>query len=378
MSQRVIGIDYGVSTTVAVVAGAEVEVVVDARGRGVFPSIVALTPNGRAVVGEAAKERRVIDPANTLHSVKRIIGEHRSSRLVQQFIEQHPYFTLERLDDGVPRFATRQGLKSAVEVSAMVLAHVMSFVKTSSLELAVVGVPTAFNERQKRATREAVRQAGIEEVLCVTEPLAVAWSQVRQQRKPDRRLAIYDLGGGTFDLAICELRGGGVGLLASGGDEQLGGDDIDQLLADWVVEQVLRRHQWDLRTSPEAMGRLLVECEQAKIELTTQERASIDLQNVEETDLFEGASIEVEQALFEDLCASLVRRTFAVCDEVLAKAKVRADELDEIHLAGGSTNIPFVQRAVKQYFGQQPLVALAPEHLVARGAAEVAMVTLGR
>ena len=353
MSQSTIGIDFGVTTTVAAFAGeSEVALVTDADGKSVFPSVIAFSPTGDDIVGDGAKERRIIDPANTLFSVKRIIGESWNSSAVKHFVDQYPFFPLERHDDNLPRFATRKGLLTAVEVSSRILAYVreLALRESEGPHHAVVGVPSSYSERQRKATIDAVKAAGFEDALCVAEPLAIARACVRDDRDLAGTIAIYDLGGGTFDLAICEIRKGAVRLLAAGGDEYLGGDDIDRLLADWVVGQVLRRHQWDIRTSPEAMVRLLAECERVKIALSAEEGAAVQLRAVEETELLPDEVVEVEQQLLEELSTDLVRRTFTACDDVLSKAGVTVDAVDAVYLAGGSTQIPFVQRAVERYF----------------------------
>jgi molecular chaperone DnaK len=376
VTQAAIGIDFGVTTTeVAVAVDDRTVVIEDSNGRSVIPSVVAFSPTGKELVGVAAKERRANDPANTIHSMKRILGESWNSSTVKHFVEQYPYFALERHEDGVPRFATRQGLMTAEEVSAKVIAHVRQLVVQAghSANSAVVGVPSTFSRRQTAATIAALKRAGFKDAITVGEPIAIAWGITETTRKIPRKIAIYDLGGGTFNLAVCEVRGGGVGLLAQGGNEYLGGDDIDWLLADWLVEQVLRKYQWDIRTSPEAMARLLVECERAKISLSGQPSATIKLSAIEEADLLAAEEVTIERELLEDLATGLVRRTFEACDGVLAEAKVRTSDLGEIYLAGGSTQIPFIRRAVQRYFGRSPLISPRPDHLVAVGAALIAL-----
>ena len=376
MNKAALGIDFGVSTTVAALAGeAGSEVVSDAAGETVVPSCVAFTPTGKEIVGEVAKERRAIDPTNTIHSMKRIIGEPWTSSTVKRFIEQYPFFTLEHHDDGVPRFATRKGLLTSMEMCAKVILHMKRLVESSGHEAksAVVGVPSAYDRRQRTATITAMRKAGFKDAICVGEPIAIAWGITEEKGRDTRIIAIYDFGGGTFDLAVCEVRGGGVGLLAEGGDEYLGGDDVDRLLADWIVEQVLRKHQWDIRTSPEAMARLVTEAERVKIALSQSEQEEVNLDAVEESELLVNEKVLVEQSLLMDLSSDLVRRTFAVCDDVISRAGIAVADIEEVYLAGGSTNLPSIPQAVESYFGRQPLVADRPEHLVALGAAKIAL-----
>lgn len=376
VTRAALGLDFGVSTTVVAVALKDrCEAIADDAGETVVPSIVAFTPTGKAIIGAVAKERRAIDPTNTIHSMKRIIGEPFTSSTVKRFIEQYPFFSIERHEDGVPRFTTRQGLLTSADICAKVIGHMRRLVEHAGYEArcAVVGVPSAFCKRQRKATVEAMRMAGFKDAICVGEPIAIAWGITEEKGRKSRVIAIYDFGGGTFDLAVCEVRGGGVGLLAEGGDDYLGGDDIDRLLANWVVDDVLRRYQWDIRTSPRSMSRLIAETERVKIELSRHGKGEIELDAVEESDLLVEEKLVVELDLLEKLTKDLIRRTFVACDEVLGRAGVQVGDIEEVYLAGGSTNIPFVPPAVEQYFGKAPLVVQRPEHLVALGAAKIAL-----
>jgi molecular chaperone DnaK len=307
--------------------------------------------------------------------MKRIVGEPFTSSVVKKFIEQYPFFTIERHEDGLPRFVTRQGLLTSAELCSKVIFHMRKLVEKAGYEAryAVVGVPSAYGKRQRTATIEVMRLAGFKDAICVGEPIAIAWGITEEKGRDSRTIAIYDFGGGTFDLAVCEVRGGGVGLLAEGGDDYLGGDDIDRLIANWVVDKVLERHQWDIRTSPQAMSQLMVESERAKIELSKKGTSAINLESVEESDIFEGDEIALEMALLESLSKDLIRRTFVACDEVLGRAGVTVGDIEEVYLAGGTSNVPFVPPAVEQYFGKKPLVVERPEHLVALGAAKIAL-----
>jgi molecular chaperone DnaK len=376
VSRAALGLDFGVSTTVAAVAERErCEVVADQAGTTVVPSIVAFTPAGKAIIGEDAKERRANDPTNTIHSAKRIIGEPYTSSTVKKFIEQYPYFNIERHEDGRPRFATRQGLLTSEEICAKVIVHMRDLVERSGREVkyAVVGVPSSFGKRQRKATVEAMRTAGFKDAICVGEPIAIAWGITEEKGRKPRTIAIYDFGGGTFDLAICEVRGGGVGLLAEGGDDYLGGDDVDRLLANWVVDKVLQRYQWDIRSSQQSMSRLTAEAERVKIELSMHGKSTVKLDAIEESDLFVHEELVVEMDVLESLTGDLIRRTFVACDEVIGRAGVKVNDIEEVYLAGGSSNIPFIPPAVEQYFGKAPLVVQRPEHLVAIGASMISL-----
>ena len=237
----------------------------------------------------------------------------------------------------------------------------------------VVGVPTAFNQRQRQATVEALKLAGFRYGICIDEPHAVVWAGLQEDLAGDRRIvAVYDLGGGTFDMAVCEVFGGGTAVIGSGGDEYLGGDDIDWQCAEWAVEETLRRHGWNLKTNKETMTRLVTACEEAKIALSSNEKAEIDLGAIEEAQVLEGQTLELDRARLEHLCTDLVRRTFIVCDNVLADAKVKVDAIDAVLLAGGSSQLPFIQEAVAKYFDTEIITSPAPHLLVATGAAMIA------
>jgi molecular chaperone DnaK len=376
MAGTFMGIDFGVTTTVtATRREGQTRVVEDNHGSEIIPSVVALLPTGKQLVGQAAKARRLFDTANTVFSFKRIIGEPSTSVDVRRFVEQYPFFNIDHGSSRrTPCFVTRAGLLTAEDVAAKLLGEVRTRAKDQgdTPDRAVVGIPSGFRERQRLATVRAVQSAGFSDALLIEEPLAIAWAFVHNQPEPERRIAVYDFGGGTFDLAICEVRGGGVRLLATGGDEYLGGDDLDRVIAEWVIQEVLQRYHWDVRSSHEAHGRLVLQCEAAKIALSAQLNTSLELDQVEELEQFAGQTLELSRETLDQLARDLVRRTFAVCDDVLRKLRLGPGEIDEVYLAGGCSLIPSVLAAVANYFGATPRTTAHPEHLVAIGTALIA------
>jgi molecular chaperone DnaK len=374
MTTGALGIDFGTTTTVAAgCTGERPFTIEDASGRGIVPSVVAFAPGGKCLIGTEAKYRRPQDAENTLFSVKRLMGRRMGSTPVQEFQRRYP-FKLEAVGS-MPGFVTRAGTFTPEQVAAKIIAHSLALAKQRGIEAThlAVGVPVDFGPPQRTATLRAVELAGFGGVArCVDEPLAIARAFLFGDLDRPRRVAVYDLGGGTFDLAVCQVGGGACTLLASGGDAYLGGDDVDQLLATSVIQQVLEQHRWDFRTNPQAVTRLLAECERVKIALSTMTTGRVKLGAIEPTDVLSGLELTIQRSHLEDLCRDLVRRSFTVCDEVLARAGLRSSSIDEILLAGGSSQIPSVKDTVRQYFGKEPRTAAAPDRLVAEGAALVA------
>ncbi len=369
-----IGIDFGTTTTVgALVTDGGIELLADDKGQIVFPSVVAFPPNGGHLVGDEAKYRRPVDAENTLFSMKRIIGLPWSNLVVQEFVEKYP-FKLEPDYQQIPRFNVRAGQFDSGEVGAKLLQHVLELARRAGPEpeVVVVGVPSDFSSARRMATIDAVKHAGFEGAVCVDEPLAIARAYLREEWGEPRRIAVYDLGGGTFDVAICEIRGDDCVLLAAGGDQFLGGDDIDLAFAEYVAVEVLRQLQWDIMTSLESRTRLIAECERAKIQLSQLQMARIKLRAIENAEMFVGREITIERKQIDRWGYDLARRTFVVCDDVIARAGLQLGDIDEVFLAGGTTRMPSIQKAIAHYFGKEPKVSDSPDHLVAIGTAVIA------
>jgi molecular chaperone DnaK len=366
-----LGIDLGTSTTVAAAqGGGKVTLLADAAGEGIVPSVVAFMPGGRVVVGRTARARAIIDPTNTLYSVKRIIGRRWFSPEVTEFRRRYP-FELEAGPDGTPLFVTRAGKLSPTEVVRHMLQSVSQrpLVAQEKFKHVTVSVPASFGPEQREAMATAVRQAGFGEVLVIDEPWAAAAPYMSGLGR-EQVAAVYDLGGGTFDFAVVKLSRGSCTVLALGGDSYLGGNDIDFRLANWVADEVLTHHRWDVRTSPASFHSLVMACERAKIRLSELDSTSLPLGQVDQ--VLEGKDIRITRAQLETLCIDLVRRTFVVCDEVMAQAGVQSTQVQTVVMAGGGAYMPSIRQGVERYFGQPVRMDVAPDQVVGIGAAMAA------
>jgi len=363
---RRLGIDLGTTNTVASIEGRVLAIGDD--GGTALPSVIAFLPNQAVSLGHAARRRRAIDGANTIFSSKRIIGCRYHERQVQDFNERYPFEVADRGDDR-PVFRTRHGDQTPEELAAVLLGHISGRLQSLVEELEVViTVPTGFCRERRAATVEAARLAGFEPYL-VDEAQAAACAY---QDDPDvtGTVAVYDLGGGTFDVSILDCSAGRMEVLAQASETFLGGDDIDRRIADWAADEVLKEHNWDLKNYGEVELRLLAECERAKIRLASCNETLIDLAQVDPDCPAAGDGLSIRRRVLDDLCLDLVRRSFASCDDALHQAGLRAGDLRAVILAGGTTHLPMIQRAVEAYFGRAGLVGLEPTEVVAIGAAE--------
>jgi molecular chaperone DnaK len=377
---KLIGIDLGTTNTVAAIAGAALSLTGSSKGDGAFvlPSVVAYPPTGAVVVGHDALRRKAIDPKNTIYSAKRIIGRDWNDRVVKQFGERYP-FVLEP-KGGMAAFRTRSGLYSAVDIATEILTAIrmrgrVDFGQTA----AVIAVPSLFGVAEREATIEAGRRAGLRQVTVIDEPVATARAYLTTLGAKPRYAAVYDLGGGTFDLAVVDCTEQPFEVLAHGGDLYLGGDDVDRLLADWVTARVLSEHHWDLASDPAVSARLVLECERAKCLLSeaTSGKVKVDLTRVDPGAPVAAAELWLEERVASSLCADLVRRTFLLCDEVLRKAGLRASAIDAVFVAGGATLLPPVRAGVAAYFGRDVDYLIHPMLSVAIGASQAADLLVG-
>ena len=334
---QVLGIDLG--TTNSVVAIANHVFAVSDDGRTILPSVVAFLPNGNTLVGETARRRRSIDGENTIFSSKRIIGRAWNDSRTTTFRERYPFKLVEG-EHGRPLFETRSGHFTATQIASMVLSKVLDCARSIPTEFeANITVPATFSPAQRAATTEAAELAGLRQVHLVAEPLATTYAYLSLPRA-FRRVLVYDLGGGTFDCAVVDCTGDRPEMIAHSSDLLLGGDDIDQRLADWIAHYVLEKYNWDVTNYAEVQFRLLARCEEAKIELSTHEETIIELSQVDpECPANEG--VAVTRSLLEELSNDLVRRSFVTCDAVLHASKTRPEEIDSVFLAGGTTLLPF-------------------------------------
>jgi molecular chaperone DnaK len=367
---RSVGIDFGTSTTVVAIADENGVTVLRDESGPVVPSVVSFPPSGGELIGEKAKARRVIDAQNTPHSFKRIIGKAWDAPVVDAFAKKYP-FKLEQ--QGIlPHFVTRAGSLSAIQLCSRLMRRAFELAQAAggAEGTAIVALPVEYDEIQRESTIEAAKMAGFTRV---DEPLAIVRAYLHTHAITSGRIVAYDLGGGTFDVAVCDVKEKRLAILATAGDPYLGGDDIDLALADWLCEEVLKSYGWDFRTSPQSMARVVDQCERAKIELSTTQEVHIDLSAIEPNDVLQGKKLTLHRGLLQKRCIDLVRRSFGICDHAFAKAGLSPrDESVQIFLAGGCSRIPFISNLVGHYFGKQPTCSDVPEHLVAIGAALIA------
>jgi len=362
-----LGIDFGTTTTVASLCTGGVPVVLaDDKGNEVMPSVVAFNPNGRVDVGAPAKARRRIDIKNTIYSMKRIVGRKWPTSEVKEFRQRYP-FDLEEGRDGEPLFVTRAGKLSARDVAAQLISRFKDFPRLVSTEVSgvVISVPTSFDQPQRQATIAAAERAGFTGAATIEEQHAAALAHLGVDA-PKQTVAVYDLGGGTFDLAILEWSGSDARVLAFGGDAYLGGDDIDTRLFEWAAQRILEEHRWDVRTDTASTQSLILACERAKIRLSDAEQTPIPLGQIDT--VLKGAEIVVERSELESLFTDLVRRTFIVCDETMRRSGIGARDVDTLVLVGGGAYIPAIRAGVTAYFGKEPRTDLPPDRIVAMGA----------
>ena len=344
---------------------------VDPAGYKVHPSIVSFHPNGAVVVGAHAKQRRIIDPQNTVYSVKRLIGRSYSSQEVQIAKTRMPYQIKEGANQS-PMIVTRGGEFAVPEISAIVLDHVRD-IAASALDVgvnrAVITVPANFNDAQRSATATAGAIAGITVVRVLNEPTAAALAY-GHSRPMQEIFAVYDFGGGTFDVTVLRLRDQVYEVLGTAGDSFLGGDDLDERLVDLMVNRFLRENRVDLRDNEIAMMRMRAVAEQAKIELSRRTRANIRIDEIAygTNGSAMNLQMEISRDEFVQAAADIVERTFPVCAEAMKLAGTNLNDLGEIILVGGTTKMPFVREKVAQFFGQGPRTDANPEEAVALGA----------
>ncbi len=372
-SGPVIGIDLGTTNSVVAVADQRgARVLADNDGVTLTPSVVSFHPSGDVLVGAPAKERRLLDAKNTVYSVKRLIGRPFSSYEVKHAQERFAFELSEGPSGGV-LVAARGETYTLSEISAFVLRHVRKVAEQAlgkECGRAVVTVPANFNELQRSATKAAGRVAGLDVLRIVNEPTAAALAYGYNKTSTER-VAVYDFGGGTFDITILQLAGDVFEVLATAGDTFLGGDDVDTTIADHMIERFLEAHRYDVRQDVQAYERLRAAAEWAKIQLSSKPDIQLCVEELAYGD--GGAALNLDYALtrqqLEHMCQPLVARTFDVCEDAMKAAGLRPTQLDNVILVGGSTRIPLLQRMVAEYFGREPRVDIDPDLVVAQGAA---------
>ncbi len=361
-----VGIDLGTTNTVAAANAGVLPLRVADTPTPVLPSVVAYLPNGEVAVGAGARERRAIDIKNTIYSAKRVIGETWHSYRAREFQAHYP-FDLVQTDSNQVGFKTRAGIVTATDVATEVLRAVCQYAALDAHEIhAVVSVPAAFGRAQRVATLLAMRAAGFAHARCIAEPAATALAYL--DRNDVHYGVVYDLGGGTFDLAVVDCSVHPIRIVAHGGDAYLGGDDIDHALANWAAEVVLRECGWDLRSDREVFTRLVMEAERAKIRLSRMSSTTLEVDGVDAAGPPDLPAIPLDRDAVWRLSASLIKRTFAICDQVLSSAGLTVRDVEAVFLAGGATLVPGVRDAVAEYFGKKLRYELDPLHVVGLGA----------
>ena len=369
---RIVGIDLGTTNSlVAYMDKGAPRVIAGRNERNMVPSVVALTDNG-LIVGDPAKEHLTRNPARTVYSVKRFMG--RSLADVQSELTYFPYTLTEQ--GGVIRFKLGEKTYSPPQISAMILKELKLRAEThlgESITKAVITVPAYFNDSQRQATKDAGMIAGLEVLRIINEPTAASLAYGLQQ-KTQGTIAVYDLGGGTFDISILKLKDGIFEVLATNGDTHLGGDDLDRLVADLFIEEIRERHGLDLHAHPDHMQAVRLEAERTKIRLSDVLKTTATL------DLPDGKgrfTRELTRDQLESLTVGLIERTLAPCRKALKDAELTPEHIDEVVLVGGSTRMPLVRQRVQELFGKTPHCELNPDEVVALGAAVQADILSG-
>ena len=374
---KIIGIDLGTTNScVAVMEGKEVKVIPNAEGVRTTPSIVAYTQDGEVLVGDSAKRQAVTNPENTLFAIKRLIGRRADDKVVQKDKDMVPY-AIVAADNGDAWVEVNGEKLSPQEVSAKTL---MKMKKTAEDYLghevteAVVTVPAYFNDAQRQATKDAGKIAGLEVKRIINEPTAAALAYGMDKVTKDSTIAVYDLGGGTFDVSIIEVADldgeKQVEVLSTNGDTFLGGEDFDNAIVEYIAEEFKKDQNVDLKLDKLALQRVREAAEKAKIELSSREQTDINLPYVTaDATGPKHLNMKITRAKFESLIEDLVKRTIEPCKMALKDAGLSASEIDDVILVGGSTRVPMVQAAVKDFFGKDPRKDVNPDEAVAMGAA---------
>lgn len=366
---KIIGIDLGTTNSVvAIMENGEPKVLTNQEGARTTPSIVGFAKDGERLVGQVAKRQAVTNPENTVYSAKRFIG--RGFEEVQEEIKRIPY-KVEKHDKGV-KFDIRGEKFSAEQISALVLQKLKKVAEDylgHEVKEAVITVPAYFNDAQRQATKDAGKIAGLDVKRIINEPTAAALAYGLDKKK-DQKIAIYDFGGGTFDISILEVGDNVVEVKATNGDTHLGGDDFDQVVMDWMIEEFKKENGIDLSKDKMALQRLREAAEKAKVELSSAMETEINLPFITaDATGPKHIAIKLTRAKFEALAEQLIRRSLEPVKKCLADSGFTVEQIDEVVLVGGSTRIPAIQKSVKDFFKKEPNRSVNPDEVVAVGAA---------
>ncbi len=369
---KIIGIDLGTTNScVAVMEGKEPTVIINNEGQRTTPSVVAFTNDGERKIGNAAKRQAITNPHKTVFSIKRFMGERYDQ--VTKEIERVPYKVIKG-DNNTPRVDIDGKLYSPQEISAMILQKMKKTAEEylgQDVHEAVITVPAYFSDSQRQATKEAGEIAGLKVMRIINEPTAAALAYGLDNKNKEMKVAVYDLGGGTFDISILDLGDGVFEVLSTNGDTHLGGDDFDQTIIDWLAgEFAAENGGFDLKKDPMALQRLKEAAERAKIELSNQTSTEINLPYITADATGPKHLVKtLTRAKFEQLADSLIQKTIEPCRKALADANLKPSDIDEVLLVGGSTRIPAIQAIVENFFGKTPNRSVNPDEVVAIGAA---------
>jgi molecular chaperone DnaK len=371
LMSKIIGIDLGTTNSVvAVMEGGKAKVIPTAEGSNLCPSIVAQSKNGERLVGTLAKRQAVTNPENTVNSVKRLIGRHWDDEEVQRDLKLLPYKIVK----------SGEGVKVAIdgkeftpqEISAFILEKLKKDAESylgEKVTEAVITVPAYFNDSQRQATKDAGQIAGLDVKRIINEPTASSLAYGLDKKK-EGKVAVYDFGGGTFDITILEIGDGVFEVLSTGGDTHLGGDDLDQKIMDWIVDEYKKEEGVDLKNDPIALQRVKEAAEKAKIELSTNMESEINLPFITADAVGPKHLVKkINRAKLEQLTGDLIEKTIGICEQALKDAKVSKSDIAEVILVGGQTRMPLISETVKKIFEKEPSKGVDPDECVAVGAA---------
>jgi molecular chaperone DnaK len=367
---KIIGIDLGTTNSVvAVMEGGEAKVIPNAEGNRTTPSVVAFTKSGERLVGQVAKRQSVTNPQNTVFSIKRFVGRKHDE--VNEEMKMVPY-GVERAENGDVRINVEGKKYSPPEISAMILGKLKQAAEDylgEKVDRAVITVPAYFNDAQRQATKDAGRIAGLTVDRLVNEPTAAALAYGLDKKK-DQTIAVYDFGGGTFDISILEVGEGIVEVKATNGDTHLGGDNIDQRIIDWLLDEFKKDQGINLGNDPMALQRLKEAAEKAKIELSSAQETEINLPFITaDASGPKHLNIRLSRPKLEQLVDDLIQRSIEPCRRAIKDSGVKPEDIDEVVLVGGQTRMPAIQKVVKDFFGKEPHKGVNPDEVVAIGAA---------
>ncbi len=368
---KIIGIDLGTTNScVSVMEGNEPVVIPNSEGKRTTPSVIGFIANGEIKVGDPAKRQAITNPVNTVSSIKRFMGETYDKVLVEM---KRVSYNVIKGNNNTPRVKINDRQYTPQEISAMILQKMKKTAEDylgQEVTEAVITVPAYFDDSQRQATKEAGEIAGLIVKRIINEPTAAALAYGLDKKHKDQKIAVFDLGGGTFDISILELGEGVFEVKSTNGDTHLGGDDFDHKIIDWLAESFLKDENIDLRKDPMALQRLKESAEKAKIELSSSAQTEINLPYIMPVDGIPKHLVKtLTRAQFEQLCDDLIQKTIEPCKLALKDANLNPSDIDEVILVGGSTRIPIIQQIVEKFFGKAPSKGVNPDEVVAVGAA---------